>query len=359
MTSKQALSHLKVVDASDTVAGQFCGRMLSDFGADTVLLEPQDGTPTRNMEPFSQKDGKSFTFFHLNHGKRIESDGNDRQGRLLELTADADIAILPAGVDHAALRQANPQLVTCTVSDFGEDGPRRNWKGGELIMQALSGIMYRNGDPARDPLYGCGRRAYYVTGVAAYSGVLAAIYGRKRIGKGQHVAIDAAECAASMTFALATQYHYGTPEKRGTRASLPSGELQCKDGWVTFHLNDRSWRDAFHALGLPEIGDDERFRAADVRMKHWSDIVAKMQQQVADMPSREVVDRLQGARSTAGIAAIPSELFNDPHLVARNYWEHIETDAGERLMLGAPFRMEKSPRQLPGSVTSEEQKQVS
>ena len=297
-----ALSHLRAVDASDGVAGQYCGRLLSDYGAETTLLEPEGGTWTRRAGPFDAGGG-SLLFRHLNLGKRVEAGGADR---LDALAAGADIAMLPAGADHAALRQANQRLVTCTVSDFGEDGPRADWKGGELIHQALSGVMYRNGDPARAPLYGCGWRAHYVTGVAAYAAVLAAILARGRTGRGQHVAIDVAECAASMTYALGTQYNYnGVREYRTTPANLPSTTLRCRDAWVAVFIYAYRWRDTCGALGVPELADDPRCATTEERMRNWPVVVDVFRQAVRDLPADEVVDRLQSLGCVAGKAVRP------------------------------------------------------
>jgi crotonobetainyl-CoA:carnitine CoA-transferase CaiB-like acyl-CoA transferase len=334
----EALSHLTVIDASNGIAGQYCSKLLSDYGADTVLLEPPEGTPTRRTGPFS-RDGDSLLHRHLNLGKRTSG------APLADLAAGADIALLPVGSEHAALRAANPRLITCTLSDFGEDGPRRDWKGGEMVMQALSGVMYRNGDPKREPLYGVGWRAYCVTGTAACSAVVAAVIARTRTGRGQHIAIDVAECAASMTYALATQYNYnGIVEKRSMPSNLPSAQLRCADAWVTVFIYDYRWADACHALGVPEMADDPRFRVVEDRMQHWPEAVEQLRKGVALLPAEEVVARLQKLKCVAGVAARPSQLGRSPHLAARDYWETADTPNGPRPALGAPFRMEKTPR---------------
>ncbi len=344
MTQRTALGHLAVVDASEAVPGQYCGRLLSDFGAAVTLLEPEGGTPTRRMGPFSLKDGESFLFRNLNFGKALRTGGADA---LASLAAVADIALLPRGADHAALRAANPRLVTCTVSDFGEDGPRAGWKGTELVHQALSGVMFRNGDPLREPLFGCGWRAHYVAGVAAYSAVLAAIFARAATGRGQHCSIDIAECAASMTYAIATQYNYnGIVERRTTPSNLPSAVLRCADGWVSVFIYAYRWKEACAALETPELADDPRYATAERRMENWKEVVATFSRKVRDMPADIVVERLQALGCVAAKAVRPSQLREHPHLAARGYWEAVETERGREAMLGAPFRMEKTPRAL-------------
>lgn len=344
--TREALSHLTVIDASDNVAGQYCAKLLCDFGADTVLAEPPGGTPIRATGPFSTEDGESLLHRHLNFGKRPA-----RADALETLCRDADIAVLPAGIDHAALRAANPGLITCTVSDFGEDGPRRHWKGGEMVHQALSGVMYRNGDAAREPLYGCGWRVHYVTGAAALSAVLAAVIARSRTGRGQHCAIDISECAASMTYALATQYLYnGVFEKRSAPSNLPSATLQCADAWVTVFIYDYRWADACAALGVPGLAADPRFATAEDRMANWPQAVAILQAGIIDLKADDVVDRLQRLKCVAGKAVRPSQLVHSEHLRVRDYWETVDTPNGPRPALGPAFRMEKTPRRRPAQA---------
>lgn len=353
MSTPQALAHLRVIDASEGIAGQYCGRLLSDYGADTVLVEPQEGTPTRRMAPFSTRDGQSLVFFHLNFGKHIEKRDPVTAEDLLDLTADADIVLLPAGVDHAALRAANSRLITCTISDFGEDGPRRHWKGGEMIVQALSGVMYRNGDPVRDPLFGCGRRAYHVAGVGAYSMVLSAVFARGRTGKGQHCAMDVAECASTMNYGLALQYYYnGTPDRREEPDKLPAAVVECKDGWVSCFLFDPRWEDICRELDATALLDDPRLQTGTDRISHWAEVVAFLETRTRKMPADTLVEKLQALKCVAGKAAKPSEMRNDPHLVARDYWEVVGTGPSRRTMLGPPFRMEKTPRDLQRKETA-------
>mgnify|MGYP001499118942 CR=1 FL=1 len=348
MSGGGALGHLVVLDASDGIAGQYCGRLLSDFGADVFLLESDGGTPTRRMGPFGKADGQSLLFRHLNLGKRSVVFDSTDEGRLAALAARADIALLAPGIDHAALRTVNPRLVTCPVSDFGEEGPRRDWKAGELIHQALSGVMYRNGDPQREPLYGCGHRAYYVSGIAAYIAVLSAIFARARTGRGQHCSIDVAESAASMTYALATQYNYnGVQERRTTPSNLPSAVLRCKDGWVSVFIYAYRWKEACAALDVGHLASDPGYATAEDRMLRWKEIVATFQASVEDIPADTVVEKLQALGCVAGKAVRPSELPRHPHLLARGYWEEVDTPDGRQTVLGPPFRMEKTPRVLP------------
>jgi crotonobetainyl-CoA:carnitine CoA-transferase CaiB-like acyl-CoA transferase len=347
MTS--ALGHLTVLDLSEIISGQYCSRMLADFGADVILVEPPEGTVIRRMGPFRKDDGVSQLFLHLNLGKRsivLDPKSPDGWKRLLALVAKADIVLVPLGLDRAALEAANPRAVIALVSDFGEDGPRAHWRGSEMIHQALSGVMFRNGRHDKEPLYGCGRRAYYATGVATYIAVLSAIYARGRTGTGQQVSIDVCETAASMIY-VGEQYLYnGTSEPRSVPAKLPSASLPCRDTWVSVFIYAHHWKKTWEALGRPEVAADPRFVNVEERMQRWQEVVALLRETVADKTADEVVDALQSIGAIGAKSARPSDLLNSKHLAARNYWESIDGRYGQRRIMGAPFRLSATPRHV-------------
>src|SRR5690606_988177 len=168
-----ALGHITAVDFSDTIAGQYCSRLLADFGARVWLVEPEEGSAVRHLPPFSER-GDSLVFHHLNTGKRsldLNRHGSEGRSRLEKLLAAADVAILPRDEDAATLAGLTPAGIVVSLSNFGVDGPFADWKGPEIVLQALSGIMYNNGEFGREPLYGVGNRASYAAGLAAYIGV--------------------------------------------------------------------------------------------------------------------------------------------------------------------------------------------
>ena len=352
--SPSALGHLRVIDLGESIASQYCSRLLSDFGADVVLVEPPDGTATRRIGPF-RPNGDSQLFLHLNLGKRsITADRSKTSvgwARILELAKSADVILVAPGVDRKAIAAQNDQAVVCLISDFGEDGPRAAWRGGEMIHQALSGVMYRNGRPDREPLYGVGHRASYTSGVAAYTAALSAIFARPRLGRGQEISIDVCETASSMTYGMASQYFYnGVVDSRSTAPRLPSAVARCLDGWLSVFIYDYRWRDTWAALGAPEMATDPRFANVEDRMDRWPEVVQLIERQTENMRADEVVRALQSVGAIAAKAATPADLAVSEHLQARNYWEQVDTPEGPRRILGAPFRMSATPRHVRGDA---------
>lgn len=345
-----ALAGLQVLDISDSVAGQFCGRMLTDYGAVVTLVEPPDGSPLRRLAPF-HPDGDSLRFLHLNTGKgsiTLNRAAPSGDALLRELVRDVDVAILGPGPDRDALRAFNPRLVTALVSDFGDDGPWRHWSGTEMIHQALSGSTHRNGTHGEPPLYGVADRAAHGAGVGAYITILAALYARETTDRGQDVAVDVMQTTAAMTNPFMTQYHYsGRVEPRGERR-LPLIRVLCHDGWVGVWVHLHRWRAVCQGFGVPDLADDARFADPSTRLDNWGTLNAILQECAAHESADDLLRRLLRAHVVAARAYRLAELRTDcEHLTERGYWERVETQAGPRTILGPQFRLSATPRRAP------------
>lgn len=335
-----ALDHLRVVDFSESLAGQYCARLFADHGARVVLVEPEQGSRIRRMAPMSEA-GDSLQFLHLNLGKQsvIADEGSADFERLLD---GADIVVLPASADAEAIHAAHPALIVVQPSDFGTHGPRAAWQGPEIVLQALSGMMHNNGAAEREPLFGTGDRAAMANGVAAYLGALAAVFSRAQAGQGQVVRVDAAETAAAMCFPYVMQHIYNGTVRQRTEQAVQAGQVLCRDGWVCIWIYNFRWHALLEALGLLELEQDTRFAEPAARRAHWDALFATIQAKVAEMSAEDLVDILQRAQVIAAKAYRPSELAENKHLSARNYWEQID---GRRI-LGPAFRLHGTPRQI-------------
>jgi crotonobetainyl-CoA:carnitine CoA-transferase CaiB-like acyl-CoA transferase len=337
-----ALAGIRVLDLSDGIAGQFCTRMLADFGAEVLLAEPPAGSPMRRAAPLAP-DGESLAFRHLNTGKasRIVECGAD----LLALAAGADAIVIGPETDRLALAAAAPDAVIALVSPFGTDGPWRDWAGCEMIYQAVAGLMHASGDGNREPLYGCGDRASHGAGAAACIAILAGLYARGRWGIGQAASVDIAAAAACMANPFVTQFLYnGLVEPRATRRQ-PLGLLRCADGWVGFWLHVHLYTPMMAALGLAAEAEDPRFKPAKSRLEHWDAFVALLQDTAAAETADAVLAKLQSARVVAARCYSLTQLRDDcPHLAERGFWESIDTPSGPRPILGPQFRLSATPR---------------
>ena len=343
-----ALQGLRVLDLSDSVAGQFCARMLADYGAEVMLVEPPGGCAMRRAPPLAA-DGASFAFLHLNTGKAsLVLDASPAgRARLLALAAEADAIVAGPDADRIALAAAAPAAVVVTVSPFGTDGPWRDWTGCEMVYQAVSGLMHGSGDGSREPLYGCGDRASYGAGASAFIAVLAGLFARGRWGIGQEAAVDIATSAACMANPFVTQFLYnGMVEPRAARR-MPLGLLRCRDGWVGFWLHVHLFAPMMAALGLASHAEDARFKPAKARLENWAAFVALLQDQAADQPADDILARLQSARVVAARCYSLTQLHDFcAHLAQRGYWESVPTANGAQTILGPQFRMAATPRKI-------------
>jgi crotonobetainyl-CoA:carnitine CoA-transferase CaiB-like acyl-CoA transferase len=341
----EALSGIRVLDASASVAGQFAARLFADNGAATLLLEPPEGSPLRRVGPFVPgADGapRSTLFAHLNAGKAgIVADSSDRS-RIADLVARAEVVV----VDDAGswpIREDDVRGTLCRVTPFGAAGSEtvRGWRGSELVYQALAGPMYENGRVEGPPLYGVGHRASYAAGAIAYLQSVATLLG----GGLQAAAVDVAitEVAAAMSFNRITQFSYnGEIEGRDIR-TIPRALVRCADGWVSIFIYDNRWRQACRGLGLQDLVDDPRFATESSRLKHWPEFTSELDRRLANRSADDVVAAGQRERAVVARAMAPSELRDEPQLVARGYWDR--TKPGELPRLGPMVRMSDTPQQ--------------
>ena len=361
--SPTALGGLRILDLSTEVAGAFCARLFADNGADVVLVEAPDGSPLRSRGPFAEVDGAevSCLFWHLNLGKRgFFADLGEDAGRaaVAELAAGADVVVVDAGTSDPDLAevgsspgagdassQAGPRVVV-DLTGFGREGSLADWRGGELVFQALSGTMFENGLPGRTPLYGVGDRASYAAGAIGYSEALATLLGggagRRRID------VSVAEVAASMSFNRATQFSYnGTIEGREAR-TIPRAIVACADGWAAIFIYDHRWAVSCRALGLDDLVEDPRFVTEHERLAHWDEFIVALEERLGDRRVDEVLAAGQAEKVVVAKAVSPLELGSDPQLHSRGFWDRREGGALPRL--GPMLGFSTTPQVDPGGA---------
>jgi crotonobetainyl-CoA:carnitine CoA-transferase CaiB-like acyl-CoA transferase len=209
----QALAGTRVLDLTYHIAGPYCTKMLADFGADVIKVEPPGtGDVTRRLGPFPNDEPDpeaSGLFLYLNTNKKsvtLDIDSETGRNILRRLVADADVlvesfppgALASLGYSYEAVSAENPRLVMVSISPFGQDGPWRDWKADEVNLHAISGLMGITGSPEREPLKTGGHQALFNTGINAFTGTLMAIYGQIAHGMGQYVDVSAYESMSYM-----------------------------------------------------------------------------------------------------------------------------------------------------------------
>jgi crotonobetainyl-CoA:carnitine CoA-transferase CaiB-like acyl-CoA transferase len=338
------LDGVVVLDLTRFLAGPYCTLLLAGLGAEVIRVEPPVGDLYRAHPPFGGPKGTSLTrqtdddlglaALHRMRGKKsITLNLRTPAGVDLfhRLTARADVVVenfLPGtleqmGIGFPDLQAANPRIVLCSISGFGQSGPYRDWRAFDPVVQAMSGISSVTGYPDRPPVR-CGA-AVSDTSASLYGviGILSALRARERTGHGDWV--DVAMLDGSF-FLLPDVLEFvtagGEPTRRGNGhpSTVPFNVYRARDGWVTVAaVAPREWQNILRALGCPELASDPRFDPSAVsRRDHREDVDTLVQDWVGRHTAAEAVQILQGHQIAAGPVRDLREAFDDEHLQARD-----------------------------------------
>ena len=343
----RGIAALQVIDASNGVPGQFAGRLFADHGAEVLLAEPVEGTATRHAAPLAKLTGESLLFRHLNAGKgSVTADLTSDVGldRFRALCSGADVVIVDDRCLAAQLGDGAAGPVVAMVDDFGAIGPYTDWKGSELIHQALSGSMYVTGLADREPLYGVGLRAHYAAGTNLYIGTVAALYARVAGRPGPSlVEVTVHEAAAMMEQNFSTQWAYNGTVARRDEKTRTRGRARCADGWVVYFIRTGQWPQFCDAFGASELRDDPRFAMWSDLTSNWALAESELQRFAADVTVAEAVAAADEHRLVLAPFCDPLALREEPHLVGRGFWTAAGSAAAPATALGPIFRFSRIP----------------
>jgi crotonobetainyl-CoA:carnitine CoA-transferase CaiB-like acyl-CoA transferase len=360
-TSPGPLAGIRIIDLSTGIGGPFCAKLLADYGADVIKVEPRGGDPSRRLPPFPDANPgpeRSAAFLYLNTNKRsivLDVEQPADRETLLRLIDGAHAVVesfapgrLDAlGLGWETLRARNPALVLTSVTPFGQDGPYAGFKGPNLVALALGGQMSMTGDPDKPPLKAGGQQAEYQAGLNAFAATAIALLAAQRDGRGDHLDIGAMPCMASTLEASLPFYAYlglVTGVRRGNTMSFAIGIYPCADGFLGVHAMARNWAPLAETMGMPELATDERFRTQRARMEANDEIVAILYAWAADQKKKEVYARAGTMRGPIAYVHTLEDLLQSPHLRARGFLHEVDHPRAGRLVYpGNPFSMTDSP----------------
>jgi formyl-CoA transferase len=358
------LSGIKVVEFGQVAAGPFCGMLLADMGADVVKVESPEGDGLRNWPPHTanpaepEAPGFSENFASLNRNKRsvaLDLREADQLAAARRLALAADVVLenfrpgaLPRlGLGYDALAKEKPALVYCSISAFGQIGPRAAEGGFDLTVQAIGGVMSVTGEADGRPVK-CGvPLADFSAGLYAAFAIVSALRKASRDGIGQH--IDVAMLGATLGIAaLQTSEFFGTgrdPVKLGSAhpRNAPYQAFRAKDGYFAMAAgNDKLWLSVCEALGRPDLAADPRFSSTALRAKNQEALCEFLEAAFADSPVSELLD-LFAAR---GVPCAPintySQVLADPQVADMGWVRPLELANGARtLTFVSPLRMSR------------------
>ena len=369
--TQYALSDIKVLDFTQYIAGPYCAKLLADYGADVVKVErPGTGDGARRMGPFPNDvphPEKSGTFLHLNTNKRsIEIDLKSDEGRRVALAlaerADAVVeSFRPGtmdgfGLGYEALAKVNPKLAVTSISNFGQSGPYRDWRGSELIFYGMGGELYSTGVSEKEPLKLGGTVGLYQAGTIAAYATMGAIFAARDGGGGQHVDVSIMETQAGsidrrMSMLLAYQYNSEITRRAPLGAAsgaggYPAGVYPCADGFFQFTGGGNYFPRALDMLGYPEELSGEEWLTpeaqADEDMQGLFDAV--FYPWLMERTKYEIWERAQNSRVLSGPLNTMEDLHDDPIFHERGAFVETEhPEAGALRYPGRPFIMGATP----------------
>ncbi|MEW6763506.1 MAG: CaiB/BaiF CoA-transferase family protein [Pseudomonadota bacterium] len=367
----KALGHIRVLDLSRVLAGPWCSQNLADLGADVIKIErPGNGDDTRAWGPPYAKDAdgndtsEAAYYLSANRGKRsvtVDIASSEGQALLRELVKHCDVVLenfkvghlKRYGLDYDTLKSIKPDLVYCSITGFGQDGPYAHRAGYDFLIQGMGGLMSVTGE--RDDLPGGGPQKAGValtdlmTGMYATVAVLAALTHRDRTGEGQHIDMALLDTQVAMLANMGSNYlNSGKPPKRWGNAHaniVPYQTFACADGHIIVATgNDGQYQKFVEAGGRPELGLDERFATNPLRVKNRGILVPILAEMVKQKGRDEWIALLESVGVPCGPINDIGEVFANEQVQAREVAIELpHPRAGKVKLVRNPIRMSATP----------------
>ncbi len=355
-----ALAGVRVLDLSRVLAGPYCTMLLGDYGADVIKVEePHSGDGTRSWGPPWVGDQSAY-YLAANRNKRsITVNLKTAAGVALvqRLAAISDVVIenfKPGtaerlGLGYGALAANNARLVYCSLTGYGQTGPYRDRPGYDFVIQAQGGIMSITGPADGEPYKVGVAIADITTGLFAATAILAALQERERSGQGQ--AIDVALLDAQVAWlANVAQNYLATGEAPGRYGNahpsiVPYETFPASDGAIAVAIGtDEQYRKFCHAIGRPELCEDERFCTNGARVIHRTALIPLLQAVFRTRPAAAWIDLLLGIGVPAGPINDVAAALEDPQVQARNMVQTVQhPSAGSIKLLGPVAKFSRTP----------------
>ncbi len=348
------LHGIKVIEFCQVAAGPFCGLLLADMGADVIKVESPDGGDglrqwPPHARPADRPDATGFSenFASVNRNKRsvvldLKDPAQRDQARRLALSGDVVIenfrpgVLAKLGLGYEALAKDKPSLVYCSISAFGQDGPRAQEGGFDLTVQAIGGVMSVTGERDGPPVK-CGVPiSDFSAGLYAAFAVVAALRHAERTGEGDW--IDCTMLGATLgVAALQTSEYFGNgrdPVKLGSAhpRNAPYQAFRAQDGWFAMAAgNDRLWRSACEGLGRADLLEDPRFTSTALRARNQDALREILER---DCFAQRTVAALLALFARQGVPCAPintySQVLDDPQVRHMGFVQPLELPNGAR-----------------------------
>ena len=352
-SSELPLSDLRVIDMAD-VKGELAGRVLADFGADVIRVEPPGGAASRRMPPFAPDSDTSLYFAFRNFNKRgitVDVTTAEGQAQLRELLSSADVwiesskpgTLAQQGLDPREVSAEFEHLLVLSLTDFGQEGPYAQFEATDEVIQAMSGHLAASGIPEKPPLLIPGALAYDTAGVVGALAVLIGLVAKQRTGRGQHLDFSVLEAAIQLnTWQLANMQPtldagMDPPVVRsGTTVVYPL--FETADGYITMViLSPRQWFAMWEWMGRPEAFADEMWSQTITRIMNGDVLNPVIAEHFAPMMMEEAAAEAQRRGVVVTPMLKPSDILVNEHYVSRSTFVPMEVAPGVKASTASGF----------------------
>jgi crotonobetainyl-CoA:carnitine CoA-transferase CaiB-like acyl-CoA transferase len=357
----KALDGIRVLDLTRALAGPFCTLMLGDYGADVIKIElPGTGDDTRHWGPPFIGDESAY-FLSINRNKRsLTLNFKEPQAVevFLKLVEQSDVVVenfTPGvmgrlGLDYETVKSANPRIVYCSISGFGQSGPYKNRPAYDQIMQGISGLMSITGEPDGEPE----KIGIAVTdigaGMWAAFAVMSALHHREKSGEGQYIDIAMLDAqVAWLTYQAGYFFANNKPPQRLGKAHptlVPYQAFMAQDGKY-FNVavgSERLWERFCQGIKREDLKDHPDYATNGDRVRNRSKIVPLLQEYFLTRSSTDWVEALQAVSVPAGPINDLAEVFSDPQVLHRDmYVEMPHPTLGSIKQTGLPLKFSQTP----------------
>jgi crotonobetainyl-CoA:carnitine CoA-transferase CaiB-like acyl-CoA transferase len=349
------LTGVTVVDLTRVLAGPYCTMLLADMGAEVIKIEdPRGGDDVRTFPPIAH--GWSSYFLGLNRNKKsvaLDLTTSGGQDALRRLVRRADVLVenfRPGGLarlgfGYEAVSEINPRLIYCSISGYGQTGPRAHLSGYDPVIQAECGLMSITGFPEGPPTRSGIAVTDFLAGLYANQGILLALLNRVQTGAGQHIDIALYDSMLS-TLSMPVGILEATgqdPQRRGNAhpSIAPYEAFQGRDGLIMICAgNDRLFRSLCEAIGREDLVEDPQFLTNADRVRHGVELQRQLRSALRDLEVEDLITRLESRSVPCGRVRSVAEAIADPQVRARDMLLTLDVPGlGAFRVLGNPVKM--------------------
>jgi len=370
-TGALPLDGLRILAATQLGAGPFGMMFLSDLGAEVIKIEDPSngGDEARRVPPYADAAEHDALYYQaFNRGTRsLTLNLRHPEGQVLlrRFAGRVDAVFnnlrgdLPAslGLDYAALRDANPRVVCCSLTGFGRTGPRRGEPAYDYLLQAYAGFMSVTGEPDAPPTK-CGVSIVdFAGGMLGALALMIGLHRARATGVGCDVDVSLLDAALSMLnyMGVWSMNRDWRPVRHplGQHQSLvPSQTFRTADGWlVIMVMKEKFWQRLVECLELPALGDDPRFRTFADRLTHREALVPLVEEAFRSRTTAEWLARLRGKVPVAPVYTVEEALADEQALARDMVVEVVHPVFGTLREVGCPIKLDGvTPRYVPGAT---------